>query len=91
MDSQSVKSTGVGGEDGGYDGGKKVKGLKSVTCSWTAKASYSKAGYIGQRSCTGTGSRRYCRAGGYAVSPPQTSMGRCAGSTGEKIGARTGH
>jgi transposase len=27
-DSQSVKSTGVGGEDKGYDGGKKVKGKK---------------------------------------------------------------
>jgi putative transposase len=33
VDSQSVKSTAVGGEDRGYDGGKKVKGLKSVT-SW---------------------------------------------------------
>jgi putative transposase len=28
VDSQSVKSTGVGGEDRGYDGGKKVKGRK---------------------------------------------------------------
>jgi hypothetical protein len=27
-DSQSVKSTGVGGEQRGYDGGKKVKGRK---------------------------------------------------------------
>lgn len=27
-DSQSVKTTGVGGEDRGYDGGKKVKGRK---------------------------------------------------------------
>jgi putative transposase len=33
VDSQSVKSTGVGGEDRGYDGGKKIKGLKSVTSS----------------------------------------------------------
>jgi hypothetical protein len=39
VDSQSVKTTGVGGEDRGYDGGKKVKGLKSVTCWWTPKAS----------------------------------------------------
>jgi putative transposase len=39
VDSQSVKSTGVGGEERGYDGGKKVKGLKSVTCWWTPKAS----------------------------------------------------
>jgi putative transposase len=28
VDSQSLKSTGVGGEDRGYDGGKKVKGRK---------------------------------------------------------------
>jgi hypothetical protein len=28
VDSQSVKSTGVGGEEHGYDGGKKVKGRK---------------------------------------------------------------
>jgi putative transposase len=28
VDSQSVKSTGVGGEERGFDGGKKVKGRK---------------------------------------------------------------
>ena len=28
VDSQSVKTTGVGGEERGYDGGKKVKGQK---------------------------------------------------------------
>jgi putative transposase len=28
VDSQSVKSTGVGGEERGYDGAKKVKGRK---------------------------------------------------------------
>jgi putative transposase len=28
VDSQSVKSTGVGGDQCGYDGGKKVKGRK---------------------------------------------------------------
>ena len=28
VDSQSVKSTGVGGEERGYDGGKRVKGRK---------------------------------------------------------------
>jgi putative transposase len=37
VDSQSVKSTGVGGEQRGYDGAKKVKGLQSVTCSWTPR------------------------------------------------------
>jgi transposase len=38
VDSQSVKSTGVGGEERGHDGGKKVKGLKSVTSWWTPRA-----------------------------------------------------
>jgi putative transposase len=40
VDSQSVKTTGVGGEERGYDGAKKVKGRKaeSVTCSWTPRA-----------------------------------------------------
>ena len=28
VDSRSVKTTGVGGEDRGYDGGKKIKGRK---------------------------------------------------------------
>jgi len=28
VDSQSIKTTGVGGEERGYDGGKKVKGHK---------------------------------------------------------------
>ena len=28
VDSQSVKTTGVGGEERGYDGGKKIKGRK---------------------------------------------------------------
>jgi len=32
VDSQSVKTTGVGGEERGYDGGKKVKGSLSATC-----------------------------------------------------------
>ncbi len=32
-ESQSAKTTGVGGEQrGGYDGGKKVRGRESVTC-----------------------------------------------------------
>ena len=35
---EEVKTTGVvGAEDRAYDGGKKVKGLKSVTCWWTPR------------------------------------------------------
>ena len=41
VDSQSVKSTGVGGEERGYDGGKQVKGTLSGTCWWIRKGSCS--------------------------------------------------
>jgi putative transposase len=37
VDSQSVKSTAVGGEERGYDGGKKVKGSLSATSWWTLR------------------------------------------------------
>jgi putative transposase len=33
VDSQSTKTTSVGGEQRGYDGGKKVRGRRSGTCS----------------------------------------------------------
>ena len=46
VDSQSVKTGGVGGEDRGYDGGKKVKGLKSAICWWTPRASSSRPRFI---------------------------------------------
>ena len=42
VDSQSVKTTAVGGEQRGYDGGKKVKGRLSATSWWTPRASCSK-------------------------------------------------
>src|ERR687894_67795 len=38
VDSQSAKTTGVGGEQRGYDGGKKVRGILSVISLWTPKA-----------------------------------------------------
>ena len=37
IDSQSVKTTGIGGEERGYDPGKKVKGVLSATCWWTRR------------------------------------------------------
>ena len=42
VDSQSVKSTAVGGEQRGYDGAKKVKGSLSATSWWTPRVSYSR-------------------------------------------------
>jgi putative transposase len=37
VDSQSVKTTAVGGEERGYDGGKKVKGSLSDISWWTPR------------------------------------------------------
>jgi hypothetical protein len=39
VDSQSVKTTAVGGEDRGYDGGKKAKGTLSDISWWTPRVS----------------------------------------------------
>jgi putative transposase len=41
VDSQSVKSTAVGGEERGYDGGKKVKGILSDISWWIPRVSCS--------------------------------------------------
>ena len=46
VDSQSVKTTGVGGEERGYDGGKKTKGRKRHLNLWTPKVSFSRQRYI---------------------------------------------
>jgi putative transposase len=43
VDSQSVKSTAVGGEERGYDGAKKVKGRSSATSSWIPRVSCSQS------------------------------------------------
>src|ERR671911_1910322 len=40
--SGEVKSTAVGGEDRGYDGGKEIKGILSVTFWWTLRVSSSR-------------------------------------------------
>ncbi len=57
MDSQSVKTTGVGAEERGYDGGKKIKGRKRHllvdTEGFVLKAKVHRA----PRSWTGTGSK----------------------------------
>jgi transposase len=37
VDSQTAKTTGVGGEQRGYDGGKKVRGILSVISLWTQR------------------------------------------------------
>ena len=70
VDSQSVKSTAVGGEDRGYDGGKKIKGLKSAISWLTPKVSCSKPRSTVPRSWTTRGSRRYCgkRTGSFPAS-----------------------
>src|SRR5215210_1829862 len=60
VDSQSVKTTGVGGEERGYDGGKKVKGRKRHllvdTEGFVLKAKVHSAKVMDYEE----GSRRYC-------------------------------
>jgi putative transposase len=56
--SQSAKTTGVGGEQRGYDGGKKVRGRKrrhllvGGTCWWILKGWCSKPRYTAAPRCT---------------------------------------
>jgi hypothetical protein len=54
-DSQSAKTTGVGGEQRGYDGNEKVRGILSGTYSWTPRVCSSKRRCIARGSRTRTG------------------------------------
>jgi putative transposase len=88
VDSQSVKSTAVGGEERGYDGGKKVKGRKRHllvdTEGFVLKAKVHRA----PRCWTMRASRRYCseRIGN---SPAFLTCGWTR-ATEERTRARTG-
>ena len=53
VDSQSVKTTGVGGGERGYDGAKKIKGLKSAIYWRTRRDSCSKRGSTARKWWTG--------------------------------------
>src|SRR5215213_1487403 len=85
-DSQSTKSTGVGGEQRGYDGHKKVRGILSATCSWTPRVCSSKRRFTARRCPTRTGLGSYSsrRAPGFRASStcgwtPDTRGGAGAG------------
>jgi putative transposase len=88
VDSQSVKSTAVGGEERGYDGGKKVKGRKRHilvdTEGFVLKALPSTA-----RMCWTTWGSRSCCGGRTGYSPASPTCGWTR-ATAEKTRARTG-
>src|ERR687895_2480434 len=55
VDSQFAKTTGVGGEQRGYDGGKKVRGILSAPYLWIPKAWFSKLRFTARRFLIETG------------------------------------
>jgi putative transposase len=56
VDAQSAKTTGVGGEQRGFDGGKKIRGRKRHLLVDLEKVSWSKPGCTARRSQTRTAS-----------------------------------
>jgi hypothetical protein len=89
VDSQSVKTTAVGAEDRGYDGGKKVKGRKPHllvdTEGFVLKAKVHSAKVMDYE----RGSRRYC--GGQIGNFPASVTCGWTRATVERTKARTGH
>jgi transposase len=73
-DSQSLKTTGVGGEERGYDGAKRRSKAESAICSWTRRAWCSKRGSTAQKSKTATASSSCSRS-------PHGSVSRSASPT----------
>ena len=52
VDSQSVKTTGIGGEERGYNPAKKVKGRQNATCLWIHRGWCSKPRFTRPTSST---------------------------------------
>jgi hypothetical protein len=88
VDSQSVKSTGVGGEDRGYDGGKKVKGRKHHILVDLEKASCSRRTSTAPRLWITRASRRCC--GGRTSDSLAYGICGWTRATEERIRARIG-
>jgi transposase len=92
VDSQSVKTTGVGGKERGYDGAKKVKGLKSAIFWWTRRGWCSKRGSITPKSKTLR--RHQASARSFLVRSPPAPLSRVAGRRihrrrqGRRLGAK---
>jgi hypothetical protein len=92
VDSRSLKSTALGGEERGFDAGKKVKGRLSAPYRWTPKASCSQ-GEGPQRQGHGLGGHQNAAtAGERALCPSAASVvGGGLPRRGEDKGAETGY
>ena len=88
VDSQSVKSTAVGGEQRGYAGGKKVKGRKRHILVDTEGFVLSRRRSTAQRLWITKGSSRCC--GGRTSSFPVCGICGWTRATAERTRARTG-
>ena len=86
IDSQSAKTTGVGGEQRGYDGGKKVRGRKRHLLVDT-EGWFSRRRFTAPRSPTRTASS-CCRSVRGIASPGSPNRGWTPPATG--VGARSG-
>ena len=75
VDSQSVKTTAVGGEERGYDGGKKVKGRKRHLLVDTEGFVLQGQGPQRQGDGLRRASRRYCSEHGRAIPSPLVICG----------------
>ena len=77
VDSQTTKTTGVGGKERGFDPAKRVEGRKRHLLWWTPRVWCSKQRYTAPESLTQMASGCCCWSRRGPALAPETSVGRC--------------